>query len=216
MIGRDQTEGDTMIELYTAATGNGQRAAIALEEAGLRYRAHKLDLAKGEQRSAEYLKINPAGAIPAIVDPEGPGGKPITLAQSGAILLYAAEKSGRFIPTDPARRVEAMQWFMQASTDCGPASGAIFLASNVVPVKSPENDAFLAQRLLKFLGLCDAQLAGKDHLVGELSIADLALYPVVLARKALVDKADGLANLRRWAASLAARPGVQRGVEACA
>jgi GST-like protein len=205
-----------MIELYVAGTGNGQRAAIALEEAGLRYRAHKIDLGKGEQRLPEYLRINPAGQIPAIVDPEGPGGKPVTLAQSGAILLYAAEKAGRLIPKDPAKRAEVMQWFMQAATDCAPASSAIFLATTVVPEKSAANAAFLEKRLLNFLAVCDKQLEGKDHLVGEMSVADLALYPVIAARKALIDKAGGFVNLQRWAAAMAARPGVQRGIAACA
>lgn len=86
-----------MIELYLAGTANGLRAAVALEECGLQYRPHAVDLAKNEQRNPEFLKINPAGLIPALVDPEGPGGKPLTLSQSGAIVLYAAEKSGRFL-----------------------------------------------------------------------------------------------------------------------
>jgi GSH-dependent disulfide-bond oxidoreductase len=204
-----------MIELYTAGTGNGQRAAIALEETGLRYRAHKLDFAKNEHRSPEYLKINPAGAIPAIIDPEGPGGKPITLAQSSAILLYCAEKTGTLIPKDPAARARAMQWLMQAVTDCGPTSSAIFAAMNRVPEKSAANTEFLEQRLLGYLAVADGQLEGKDWVAGELSVADLALYPVFRSRKALVDKAPGLANLKRWGAALAARPTIQRAIAAC-
>jgi GST-like protein len=100
-----------MIDLYLAPTANGLRASVALEEAGLAYRAHKVDLAKGEQRAPEFLKLNPAGAIPVIVDSDGPGGKPLTLSQSGAIILYVADKCGKFLPKDAARRAIALQWF---------------------------------------------------------------------------------------------------------
>src|SRR5689334_16029908 len=105
-----------MIELYLAATANGLRAAVALEECGLPYRAHPVDLAKGEQRSPGFLKLNPAGMIPVIVDPQGPGGKPLTLSQSGAIVLYAAEKAGRFLPADPVQRLMVMECFMQTAS----------------------------------------------------------------------------------------------------
>ena len=115
-----------MIDLYLAGTANGLRASVALEEAGLPYRAHKVDLAKGEQRSPEFLKLNPAGLIPVIVDHDGPHGKPLTLSQSGAILLYAAEKSGRLLPKDIARRTVALQWLMQAASDIAGASNTVF------------------------------------------------------------------------------------------
>ena len=203
-----------MIDLYMAGTGNGQRAAIAFEETGLAYKVHKLNLAKGEQKTPEFLKINPAGAIPAIVDNEAAGGKPINLSQSAAIILYAAEKSGKLLPKDPTRRAQALQWLMQAASDCSGTSTAIFVLGNVAPEKSPANVEFFEKRLLKFLGDCDRQLDGKDFLVGEMSVADLALYPVVAARRALIDKAEGLANLKRWANAMGARPGIQKGMAA--
>ena len=118
-----------MIEFYTWQTSNGQRVAILLEECGFAYRVHKIDLTKGEQKSPGYLKINPAGAIPAIVDSDGPGGTPLTLTQSGAIDLYLAEKAGKFIPADPVRRALAHQWLLFALSDCAPASTAIFFQS---------------------------------------------------------------------------------------
>lgn len=201
-----------MIDLYTAGTQNGHRAAVMLEESGLAYRAHRLNLAAGDQKKPEYLAINPAGLIPAIVDHDGPGGKPLALSQSGAIVLYLAEKSGKFIPSDAARRAIAMQWFMQACTDCASASGGIFLAANVMPDKSPANVEFFEQRLLRFLGVADAQLASHEHLAGEVSVADFALYPLVATRMPLVEKAGGFAHLRRWAAAMAARPGVAKGM----
>ncbi len=203
-----------MIDLYTASTGNGRRAIIALEECGLAYRVHKLDLTKGEAKTPEFLKINPAAAIPAIVDADGPGGKPINIAQSGAIVLYCAEKSGKLIPKDPARRAEAYQWFMQAATDVAPTSSNIFYISTHVPVKDPGNTAYFEQKLLTMLGVVDKQLQGRDYIAGEISIADIALYPVVAGRKALVDAAPGLANIKAWATRMAARPGVAKAIAA--
>lgn len=203
-----------MIDLYLAGTGNGLRASVALEEAGLPYRAHKLDLAKGEQRTPEYLKINPAGLIPAIVDDSGPDGRPLTLSQSGAIVLYAAEKSGRMLPRDAATRALTMQWFMQAATDIGAASGTVFQMDMRVPEKSAANLAYFKTRLLTFFTQIDQHLAGREYLAGEFSVADVMLYPNFTARKSLIDETGGLANLQRWGATMAARPAVQRGMKA--
>jgi GSH-dependent disulfide-bond oxidoreductase len=203
-----------VIDLYLAGTANGLRAAIALDECGLAYKAHKVDLAKGEQRSAEFLKLNPAAQIPVIVDSDGPGGRPLTLAQSGAIILYCAEKAGRFLPKDGAARALALQWFMQGATDLSPTSGAIFQLEMVAPEKNEAITNHFRKRLLNFFGACDAQLAGRDYLAGEISVADLMLYPNYVARKALVDSAGGFANLHRWGAAMAARPGVAKGMKA--
>ena len=202
-----------MIDLYTFNTSNGPRASIILEECGLPYRVHKVDLAKGEQRAPEFLNINPAGAIPAIVDHDVPGG-PLKLSQSGAIMLYAAEKTGRFLPTDPARRAQALQWLMLAVTDVARASTSIFLSSAVLPDKSPANVAYFEEQTLRYLRVAEARLAGRDFLADELSVADFALYPLYAVRKALVDKAGDLPQLTRWSAALAARPGVDKGMRA--
>lgn len=202
-----------MIELYLAPTANGLRAAVALEECGLAYTPHKIDLTKGEHRAAEFLKLNPAAQIPVIVDQDGPGGKPLTLSQSGAIILYCAEKSGKFLPKDPARRVLALQWFMQAATDVAPASSAIFHLEMVAPEKNEAITNHFRKRLLNFFAVCDARLAGNEYLAGELSIADFQLYPNYFARKALIDGAGGFANLHRWGAAMAARPGVAKGMK---
>lgn len=201
-----------MIDLHTFGTGNGQRASIALEESGLPYKAHKVDLAKGDQKKPEFLKVNPQGAIPALVDSDGPGGKPLALAQSGAIVLYAAEKSGKLLPKDPARRAAAYQWFAQAVSDVGPASGALFALSNA-PDPSPKNTEYFENRYLNHLANCDRRLGEVEYLAGEFSIADVALYPSVAGRKALIDKQPGLANLKKWAERMAARPGVAKGMK---
>ncbi|MEJ0071501.1 MAG: glutathione S-transferase [Pseudomonadota bacterium] len=166
-----------MIDLYTAPTGNGLRAAVALAESGLAYKVHKLDLGKGEAKSAEYLKMNPAAMIPTIVDNDGPGGKKLTVTQSGAITLYVAEKAGKFLPRDAGKRAEAMQWFMQACTDVAATGSALFQLNNNTPEKSPAIIGFFETRLVGAMAIVDGQLAGKDFLVGELSVADLALYP---------------------------------------
>jgi GST-like protein len=201
-----------MIDLYTFASSNGQRAAIALEEGGLAYRVHKIDLAKGEQKNPAYLKINPAGAIPVLVDADGPGGRTVTLAQSCAILLYVAEKAGRFVPADPVRRATALQWLLFVASDLAPTGGMMFQLATFAPEKSQANVEWLQQRLLGYLRLCDERLKGRDYLADELSVADFALYPIVAFRKELIEQTGGLADLKRWAAAMAARPGVQRGM----
>jgi GST-like protein len=202
-----------MIDFYTAGTANGHRAAIALEESGLAYRTHKLNLQAGDQRKPEYLKINPAGAIPAIVDDEGPGGKPLALAQSGAIVLYVAEKSGKFLPKDPARRAAALQWLLYACSDVAGGSGTLFQLSMVAPEKSAPNVEFFEKRLVNALRAADERLAGRDYLADEISVADLALYPVVATRKPVIEKHGGLPNLAKWAERMAARPGVAKGMQ---
>ena len=201
-----------MIDFYTAATSNGQRVAITLEELGLPYTAHKLSLPNGDQKKPEYLAINPAGMIPAIVDHDGPGGKPFSLAQSGAIVMYLAEKTGKLLPTDAAKRAVARQWLMQACADCAGASSAIFLSNGMVPDKSPANVAFFEARLLRFFGDIDARLNGRDFLADEMSVADLALYPIYAARKGLAERVGGLPNLARWGAMIAARPVIVKGM----
>ena len=201
-----------MIDLYSAGTANGFRASVALEEAGLSYRVHKVDLGKGEHRSAEFLKFNPAGLIPIIVDQDGPGGTPVTLSQSGAIILYIAEKTGQFLPKDAARRAVTMQWFMQGATDVAATSGAIVRLENSVPEKTLSSIDYFRQRLLGFFSVCDAQLAGRAYLSDELSVADLMLYPNFALRKALIDQAGGFANLQRWGTTMAMRPAVQKGM----
>jgi len=202
-----------MIDLYVAGTANGLRASVALEEAGLPYRAHKVDLAKGEQRSPEFLKLNPAGLVPVIVDDDGPGGKPLTLSQSGAILLYAADKSGRLLPKDAARRAVALQWLLQAASDISGASNAVFHVDTRAPEKSAANLEYFKTRLVDFFAICDRRLAGRDFLADELSVADLMLYPNFALRKPLLDEAGGLPNLQRWGAAMAARDGVARGMK---
>ena len=198
-----------MIDLYSAATMNGWRAAIALTECGLAHRVHLLDLQKDEQSRSGFLKLNPNGAIPVIVDDDGPGHRPVTIAQSGAVVLYCAEKSGRLMPADPRRRITALEWFAQALTDVGPASSALFQMS-LAPEPSPDNMEFFKQRFLKHCMNADRQLEGRDFLAEEFSIADVALYPIIEVRSALIESTAGLRHLKAWKTRIATRSETSR------
>jgi GST-like protein len=202
-----------MIELYMWGTANGLRASVALAEAGLEHRVHKVDLTKGEQKRPEFLKMNPAGQIPVMVDTEGPGGKSLTLAQSGAILLYAAEKSDKFLPKDAGRRAIAYQWLMHAMSDVAATSGTIFQLENAAPEKIPANVDFFKKRLVAFFRNVDQRLAEREFLAEEVSVADLALYPIYALRKAMLEEAGGMRALGRWGERMAARPGVKKGMQ---
>jgi GST-like protein len=201
-----------MIDLYLWGTANGLRASVAIAECGLDHRIHKVDITKGEQRRPEYLKLNPAGTIPAIIDQDGPGGMPLTLAQSGAIIVYACEKAGRFIPTDPRRRAMAGQYFLMAASDVAGTSAAVFRLENVVPEKSAANAEFFKSQLVNYFRLIDRHLAGREYLADEVSFADFMLYPNYALRKPLVEAAGGMENLQRWGETMAARPGVRKGM----
>lgn len=203
-----------MIDLYAAGTSNGMRARIALEECGLAYTLHPVNLAKGEQKSAEFLAMNPNGQIPVIVDNDGPGGNKITLSQSTAILLYCAEKSGKFMPKDPASRPAVLQALMNASTDVTPVFGALFAVLNSKEPHAPTAQIF-KDRLKGYFKVWDDSLAKQKCCVGdEVSVADFSLYAGYARIKgAAPELIDGLPNLARWADSMGARPAIQRAVK---
>lgn len=201
-----------MIDFHTGPTSNGQRVAVMLEECGLAYRARRYDLLKGEHRTAEFLSIAPAGRIPVIVDDDGPGGAPVTLTQSAAILVYLAEKAGRYLPAERLARLRTWEWLMFAMTDVVPTSASIFYETALLPAKSEANRGWHEKRLVEFLRVADTRLEHAEWLAGELSIADFALYPVTVVRQAVIDRAGGLPGLARWQRALAGRPGVARGM----
>src|SRR6476660_1958582 len=165
-----------MIDLYAAGTSNGMRARIALEECGLKYNWHPIDLTKGGNKTPEFLALNPMGQIPVLVDNEGPGGKKITMAQSSAIMMYCAEKAGKFIPKDPAKRAAMLEAYMSASTDITPGFGAI---NACVRAKEPHVAAgeMFKDRLKGYFKVWDGFLAKRKYAAGdEFTIADLSLY----------------------------------------
>lgn len=201
-----------MIDLYTGRTGNGQRPAIILEELGLPYRLHVLDLGKGEQRKPEFLRLNPRGAIPVVVDDNGPGGQRLVLTQSHAIVFHYASQAKRFIPADPLAAALCLQWFSHVASDAAPTSGALFAVQHFLPEKSDANTQFFVDRLLANFRYIDGRLGQAEYLAGELSIADFSLYPVYKARHDLIESA-GLRHFLRWAKTMGARPAVQKALE---
>jgi GSH-dependent disulfide-bond oxidoreductase len=203
-----------MIDLYAAGTSNGMRARIALEECGLAYRLHTVDLAKGENKTPEFLKLNPNAQIPVIVDSEGPAGKPVTLSQSTAILVYAAEKSGRFQPRDPAARPAFLQALMSASTDISPMLGSIFGIVRSKEPHAPSAEMFKS-RWRQYMQVWDETLGTRRYAAGdELTIADFSLFAGwTRAKGALPDLCKGFAHLERWAAEMGSRPAIQRALK---
>jgi len=203
-----------MIDLYAAGTSNGMRARIALEECGLPYNFHPIDLAKGEHKTAAYLALNPNGQIPVIIDHDGPGGKKLTLSQSMAILVYCAEKTGQYIPTDPVERPAFSQALMSAATDLGPMLGTIF---GIIRSKDPHRPTaeMFENRWRDYLKVWDTTFAGRRHAAGyDVTIADFALYAVVARAKGVVPHlCEGMPNVDRWAAKMAARPAIQRALK---
>lgn len=203
-----------MIDLYAAGTSNGIRARIGLEECGLAYTFHPIDLAKGEQKSPSYLAMNPNGQIPVIVDSDGPGGKPVTVSQSVAVLLYCAEKSGRFLPKDPAARPAFWQSLMSAASDMSGMVTAIFTLSRAKDQHGPAIDTFKSM-WKNYVKVWDDRLGRQRYAAGaEVTIADFALYGVVArvkaAQPALV---EGYPNVARWTDEMASRPAIQRAMK---
>jgi len=203
-----------MIDLYAAGTSNGMRARIALEECGLPYTLHPIDLAKGENKTPQFLAMNPNGQIPVIVDRDGPGGKPLTLSQSTAILLYAAEKSGKFLPKDPAARAAMLQATMSASTDVTPMFGALTAAVRAKEPHAPSVQMF-KDRLRALFQVWDGLLAKTKYAAGaEISVADLSLFAGYARTKGTSpDLLEGMPNLARWGTEMAARPAIQRALK---
>lgn len=207
------------IQLYSVPTPNGVKASIMLEETGLPYEAHLVSFAEDAQKSPEFLSISPNGKIPAMVDPDGPGGKPIAIFESGAILLYLAEKTGQFMPTDPVERWEAIQWLMFQIGGVGPMVGQLgffhkFAGKDYEDKRPRDRYADETKRLLKVM---DARLEGRDWFVGNAySIVDISLLGWIRNIIGLFDAAKmvdfaSVNNVAAWLERGLARPAVQRG-----
>jgi glutathione S-transferase len=203
-----------MIDLYAAGTSNGMRARIALEECGLKYNWHPIDLTKGEHKKPEFLALNPMGQIPVLVDSEGPGGKKVTLAQSSAIMMYCAEKAGKFIPKDGAKRAAMLEAYMSASTDITPMFGTV---NTIVRSQEPHEPtaSMFKERLRGYFKVWNDLLAKRKYAAGdEVTIADLSLYAGYWRTKGVQPACvEGFANLERWGAEMAARPGIQKALK---
>jgi GST-like protein len=202
-----------MIDLYAAGTSNGMRARIALEECGLQYNFHPVNLEKGENKTPQFLAMNPVGQIPVMVDSDGPGGKPVTISQSSAILIYAAEKSGKHLPK-PADRPAFLEALMRASTDITPTLGAIFNSSKVKEAHAPTVDMF-KDFWKRYLKVWDDLLATRKYAAGsDFTVADISLYAgYYRMSKAIPPLVEGYPNLARWAQEVGARPAIQRALK---
>jgi GSH-dependent disulfide-bond oxidoreductase len=202
-----------MIDLYTWATPNGRKISIMLEETGLPYRVHPINIGQGEQFKPEYLAINPNGKIPSIVDADGPGGTPYAMMESGAILVYLAAKSGRLLPQSDRGRYDAMQWLMFQMGGVGPMFGQVHHFVRFAKEKVPYAiDRYVTEQK-RLYAVLDGRLAGYEYLAGEYSIADIATYPWVARYEwHPINLAADYPNVKRWFDAIAARPAVQRGM----
>jgi glutathione S-transferase/GST-like protein len=199
-----------MIDLYTAATPNGHKVSIALEELGLPYTVRALDLGQLEQKRPEFLAISPNGRIPAIVDRAEDD---FAVFESGAILVYLAEKTGRLLPADAKGRSRVMQWLMFQMGGIGPMMGQANVFFRYFPEKiQPAIDRYQGE-VRRLFGVLDTQLDGREYLAGDYSIADIANWAWVRTHKWSGVPLEGLPNLERWVAQLAARPPCQRGID---
>ena len=209
------------LQLYSLPTPNGVKVSIMLEETGLPYEPHLVDFESNDQMSPAFLSLNPNNKIPAIIDPDGPGGKPLPLFESGAILIYLAEKTGQLLPQDAAARYETIQWLMFQMGDIGPMFGQVGFfhkfAGREYEDKRPR-DRYLAESA-RLLGVLDQRLQGREWVMGgQYTIADIAIFPWV---RNLVEYYgagelvgfDKFANVRRVLASFLARPAVARGLK---
>ena len=201
------------IQLYAFDTPNGRKISIALEEMGLPYEVHVVDITKGEQTAPDFLKISPNNKIPAIIDPDGPGGQPISVFESGAILIYLAEKTGQFLPKDPRARVAVLEWLMFQMGGFGPMPGQVHHFAGLT------NEADRRYGLERFMaetrrlyGVMDRRLADHAFFAGEeISIADFAIVGWAWRHERhKIDLAD-FSHVQRWYRAMMARPGVGRG-----
>jgi GSH-dependent disulfide-bond oxidoreductase len=206
-----------MIEVYSWATPNGHKVHIMLEECGLPYRVHPVDIGAGQQFEPHFLAISPNNKIPAIQDSDGPDGKPMSLFESGAILLYLAGKTGRFLPTSTRGRYEVLQWLMFQMGGVGPMLGQ----AHHFRIYAPEKIEYAVNRYTneakRLYGVMDKQLAKQKYMAGpEYSIADMAIFPWLRSWKNQGIDWNDYPHLKGWFDEIGARPAVQRGVEVLA
>src|SRR3954447_4692903 len=203
-----------MIDVYYWTTPNGHKVTIFLEEAGLPYKIIPINIGKGEQFKAEFLAVSPNNRIPAIVDhdPSG-GGKPIPVFESGAILVYLAEKTGKFLPKDPARRADAIQWLFWQMGGLGPMSGQNNHFSQYANDKIPYAIDRYRNEVNRLYGVLNKKLAGRDYIAGDYSIADMASYPWIVPYERQGQKIEDFPNLKRWFETIKARPATIRAYE---
>jgi GST-like protein len=200
-----------MIELYYWTTPNGHKLLIFLEEAGLPHRVVPVNISAGEQFSPEFVKIAPNNRIPAIIDEEpSDGGSPVSIFESGAILLYLAEKARQYLPDSPRGRAEVTQWLFWQMAGLGPMAGQNHHFSHYAPEKIPYAIERYVKETNRLYGVLDKRLADREFVAGAYSIADMAIYPWVVPYERQGQKLEHFPNLKRWFNMIAERPAVQR------
>lgn len=197
-----------MIDLYTFGTPNGHKASIMLEEVEIPYNVHKIDITKGEQFEPEYIAINPNSKIPAIVDQD----TDITIFESGALLIYLAEKTGKFLPTDTKKRFQVLSWLMMQMGSIGPMFGQLNHFRKFASEKIPYAIERYEKETLRLYGVLDQQLADHEFLCDDYSIADIAIYPWVAIYEFQGLTLDEHPNLKRWVETVQERPAVKKGM----
>jgi GST-like protein len=205
-----------MIDLYTWPTPNGHKIHIMLEEIGMPYNVIAVDIGRGDQFKPEFLKISPNNKMPALVDPDGPDGKPISVFESGAILIYLAETSGKLMPKEPRGRYEVLQWLMFQMGGIGPMLGQ----AHHFNIYAPEKIAYAIERYSneakRLYGVLDRRLADREFVAGNYSIADIAIWPWLRSWERQGVNLPDYPNVQRWFDQIAARPAVQRGIKVLA
>ena len=200
------------IDFYFWPTPNGHKIRIMLEEIGLPYRIHPVDINKGDQFKPEYLAISPNNKKPAIVDPDGPGGEPISIFESGAILQYLGRKTGKFYPSDERQRVAVDEWLFWQVAGFGPMLGQANHFRLYAPEKVPYGIERYTKEATRLYGVLDKRLSGRDFICGVYSIADMAAFPWALGWKQQGQELDALPNVAAWIARMSERPAVQKGL----
>ncbi|MGF1608150.1 MAG: glutathione S-transferase N-terminal domain-containing protein [Kiloniellales bacterium] len=200
------------IELYTWSTPNGRKISIMLEEIGLPYSVHPINITKNEQFAPDFLAISPNNKIPAVVDPDGPDGLPISLFESGAILIYLAEKTGQLLPRDRRGYLTALQWLMWQMGNWGPMLGQAHHFRRFAPEKLPYAIDRYSNETRRLYGVLDKRLSEADYMAGDYSIVDVATFPWAARHEWQGIELAEFPNVKRWYGTIAARPAVERGM----
>ena len=201
------------IDLYTWKTSNGKKATIMMEECELEYKIHPIDISTDIQFSEDFVKVNPNSKIPAIVDPDGPNGRPFTVIESGAILMYLAEKTGLFLPREMQRKYEVIQWVMFQMGGIGPIFGQVHHFKRAAKEKVPYAINRYFKECRRLYGVLDARLAGREYIANdEVSIADFCTVPWVFRHDWQEIDLDEFKNVKRWYDNMMQRPALTRGM----
>ncbi len=205
-----------MIDLYTWPTPNGHKVHIMLEEVGLEYNVIPIDINAGDQFKPEFLKISPNNKMPAMVDPDGPGGGDYALFESGAILMYLAEKTGRLLPTETRARYDVIKWLMFQMGHIGPMLGQAHHFRTYAPEQIPYAVDRYTNEAHRLYNVLDGRLAEAEYLAGAYSIADIATFPWIRSYERQGQDLDDFPHVKRWFEAIAARPAVERGLQVLA